>query len=558
MSGRIFTLLLFPAIFSSIPSVIYAQSKTDRRTAKRLQADITFLSSDSLEGRRTATDGERKAADYIEKRYKEIRIPAYNNKYRYPFNFVYGKEISPATQINIGNLSVPVNESAFPLPFSANKHITSDILPDVMEQGNIWMMPLFNDSEEARNPHFEAEKYMYEQAKDAEKQGAAGVLFFDSYGSTFPPTFNRHSEYEPLGIPVAYIAKDTYRKYIKDTEPAHTAGITIDLNVTVSRSERVGNNLAAFIDNHMPYTVVVGAHYDHLGFGEDGNSLFANAGKEHQIHHGADDNASGTAAVLEIAKRVKSKKLDHYNYLFLNFSGEELGLYGSKAFVREQTGIDSAHIAYMINMDMVGRLNDSTHALTIGGVGTSPAWGDVVTMAGDDFKVVIDSAGQGPSDHTSFYNAGIPVLFLFTGTHKDYHKPSDRAELINYKGEVKVIKYVDKILAKMDKEHIKPAYTTTRQLTTGGKSKFKVSLGIMPDYTFESGGVRVDGVSDNRPAMKAGIKQGDIITMLGDHKISGMQTYMEALGKFNPGDKTEVKLTREGKELILPIELSAK
>ncbi|MCW3122995.1 MAG: peptidase [Flavipsychrobacter sp.] len=556
MTGRIFTLLFLSSIITS-GTVLHAQSKSDRKTAKRLQADISFLASDDLAGRRTATDGEHKAADYIEKRYKEIKITPYKSQYRLPFNFVYGKEISPATQINIGNLSVPVNEEAFPMPFSGNKHMTSDILPDVMEQGSIWMISIYNDSEEASNPHFEAEKFMYERAKDAEKQGAAGIVFYDSFGATFPAVFNRHSEYEPLEIPIIYLSHTSYRKFIKDTEPAHVNGINIDLNVSVNRSERTGNNIAAYIDNKAKYTVIVGAHYDHLGFGEDGNSLFANAVKEHQVHHGADDNASGTAAVLEIAKWVKSKHLNHYNYLFLNFSGEELGLYGSKAFVKDQPEIDSMHIAYMINMDMVGRLNDSTHALTIGGVGTSPTWGDMVTMAGNDFKVVIDSAGQGPSDHTSFYNAGIPVLFLFTGTHKDYHKPTDRAEFINYKGEVQVIKYVDKVLAKLDKEQVKPAYTTTKQQTMG-KSKFKVTLGIMPDYTFETGGVRVDGVSDNRPAMKAGIKQGDIITMLGDHKIIGMQSYMEALGKFTPGEKTQVTLTRDGKEMTLPLEFLAK
>jgi len=332
--------------------------------------------------------------------------------------------------------------------------------------------------------------------------------------------------------------------------------IPVSLDIAISKAMRTGNNIAAYIDNKAPYTVIIGAHYDHLGFGEDGNSLFANAVKEHQIHHGADDNASGTAALIEMARRIKKnkKKLHHYNYLFINFSGEELGLYGSKAFVKDQA-IDSTHIAYMINMDMVGRLNDSTHALTLGGVGTSPVWAEVVNMGGSDFKLNIDSSGIGPSDHTSFYNAGIPVLFFFTGTHHDYHKPSDTAGAINYAGEVTVLKYVQKVVTKMDKENVKPPYVVTKQQSIG-KTSFKVTLGIMPDYTFETGGVRVDGVSDNRPAMKAGIKQGDIITKLGDNKVNGMQTYMEALGKFAPGDKTKVTVTRDGKEIEMPIELS--
>ena len=549
MPLRLFSLLILAMLLTVKPTA-YAQKKADKREAAQLRADITYLASDELEGRRTGTKGEAIAADYIVKQYKDAGIQPYKGEYYYPFHFTYGKEISGATQIRVGNTTLRMHDDAFPLPFSANKRVSSDVLPDVTEQGSIALVALYADAATADDPHFDAEKVMNEKAKEMARQGATGVVFYDSYNSKWEPSFNKHSEYEPLEIPVVYMTYAGYRKSILGNDKA----IPVDLNVTISRSERTASNLAAYIDNGAKYTVIIGAHYDHLGYGEDGNSLFANAVKEHQIHHGADDNASGTAAVLQIAKWIKAKKLKHYNYLLLNFSGEELGLYGSKAFVKDQA-IDSAHIAYMMNLDMVGRLNDSTHALTLGGVGTSPVWEKVVSMGGGDFKLVIDSSGIGPSDHTSFYNAGIPVLFFFTGTHKDYHKPSDRPELINYPGEVAVIKYATKVLTMMDKEPKKPAYLVTKQKTMG-KSSFKVTLGIMPDYTFETGGVRVDGVSDNRPAIKAGIKQGDIITQLGDNKINGMQSYMDALGKFNPGDKTKVTVTRDGKVMVLPIELN--
>jgi aminopeptidase YwaD len=553
MIVRFFTLFFLYTVFT-LPAI--AQSKTDRKVARQLQDDISYLASDALEGRQTGTEGERKAADYIEKRYQDCKINPYKDQYLYPFHFVYGKEISAVSLISIANINVPVNDAAFPLPFSANKHAYSEVLPDIMEQGSIWMIPLYADQDQADDAHFESEKYMFERAKEAEKQGATGVLFYNSYEGKWEPAFNKHSEYDALGIPVIFLDHAAYLKYLKPNEQAQKGGIAIDLITSVSKSERTGTNIAAYIDNHAAYTVIIGAHYDHLGYGEDGNSLFANAVKEHQVHHGADDNASGTAALLEVAKWVKNKQLHNYNYLFINFSGEELGLFGSKAFVKDQH-IDSSRVAYMINMDMVGRLNDSTHHLEIGGIGTSPSWAGIAGMAGDDFKVTIDSSGVGPSDHTSFYYAGIPVLFFFTGSHKDYHKPSDKPELINYPGEVKIINYVNKVIAKMDEEHIKPAYTVTKQASTG-KTNFKVTLGIMPDYTFETGGVRVDGVSDNRPAMKAGIKQGDIITKLGDFKINGMQSYMEALGKFSPGDKTIVVVMRDGKEMSMPITLTKK
>lgn len=553
MGIRIFTLLLIAAAVSDIS---YAQSKADRKVAKQLQEDISYLASDELEGRRTSTEGERKAADYIEKRYTTDKIPPYKSQYRYPFHFVYGKEVAPASQLTISSVNVPLNDEAYPLPFTANKHAYSEVLPDIMEQGSIWMIPLYTDQDQASDAHFEAEKFMYERAREAEKQGATGVLFYDNFDSKWPPSFNRHSEYDPLAVPVVYLNHNAYQKYVKQNEQAQKTGISIDMTTSINKAERTGTNLAAYLDNGARYTVIIGAHYDHLGFGEDGNSLFANAVKEHQIHHGADDNASGTAALLEVAKWVKNNKLRNYNYLFVNFSGEELGLYGSKAFVKDQN-IDSSHVAYMINMDMVGRLNDSTHNLNLGGVGTSPAWADIVNLAGSDFKLTIDSSGVGPSDHTSFYYAGIPVLFFFTGSHKDYHKPSDIPEYINYNGEVQVINYVERVLSKFDEDHIKLAYTPTKQSSTG-KTSFKVTLGIMPDYTYETGGVRVDGVSDNRPAAKAGIKQGDIIIKLGEFKINGMQSYMEALGKFAPGDKTNVTVSRGGKELSMPIELTKK
>lgn len=531
-----------------------AQDKKQEKTIAQLKADIGYLASDGLEGRRTGTEGERKAAEYIERRYQQMRIAPYRQTYYHPFKFTYGKAIDPSTKISVNGVYIPCGDACFPLPFSASKKVNSDILPDIMEQGSAWLVPLYGSKDDAENPHFDWEKTAFEKCRDAQKQGATAVVVYANYDTKYPAAFNKHTDLETIDVPAAYIDNKTYKKLVVD-RPSGKAGVNISLDITLTKTERSSNNLAAYIDNHARYTVVLGAHYDHLGYGEDHNSLHANAEKEHKIHYGADDNASGTAALLEMAGRIKgNKKLRHYNYMFVNFSGEELGLFGSKAFVRDEK-LDSNTIAYMINMDMVGRLNDSTHALTVGGVGTSPAWGDAVKLANGEFKLVIDSAGVGPSDHTSFYNAGIPVLFYFTGTHKDYHKPTDKADLINYEGEAQVLDYVTRVVTMMDKENVKPKYLVTKQATVG-KTRFKVSLGIMPDYTFDAGGVKVDGVTENRPAAKAGVKTGDIITQLGEHKISGMQSYMEALGKFAPGDKTQVRVTREGKELNLPIELS--
>ena len=530
---------------SSVHSI--AQSKSDKKTIQQLKKDIEYLASDELEGRRTATEGERKALEFIEARYKKEKIGHYRGQYNHPFQFVYGKEITPATQIRIGNDVMNIPEDIFPMPFSANttRKLYGEVLPDVYEQGNIWMISLYADEDEAKDAHFDYEKLIYDRAKEAHKQGAEALIFYDAYQSKYPPRFNGRSDFEPLDIPVAFLSYRAFERSIKNRQD----GVPVEMNISIKKGEYTGHNVAAFIDNKAAYTVVIGAHYDHLGYGHDGNSLYAS--KDKQIHNGADDNASGTAGLLELASRINKNKLKHYNYLFVHFSGEELGLLGSKAFVKDMQ-IDSSQIAYMINMDMIGRLNDSTHALTVGGVGTSPVWGQFISRTNKDFKITIDSSGVGPSDHTSFYHAGIPVLFLFTGLHTDYHKPSDDADKINYQGEAKVLQYAYNIVSAMDKQP-KPTFTPTKQKAVGGV-RFKVTLGIMPDYSYqEDNGVKVDGVTDDRPAAKAGIKAGDIITQLGEYKIQGMQSYMEALSKFKFGDSVTVTVLRDGNLISMPL-----
>ncbi|HEY1032569.1 MAG TPA: M28 family peptidase [Flavipsychrobacter sp.] len=523
-----------------------AKDKSDKKTVKQLKEDISYLASDELEGRRTGSAGEQKAVDFIIARYQKLGIKAYEKDYRHSFAFVNGKEILPATFIRVAGSTVNNRDEAFPAPFSAtNKKVKGEVIPGVYEQGNIWMIPLFADKDEAEDAHFDWEKFTFERAKDAAKQGAIAVLFYDSYGAKFPPEFLPKSEYESLDIPVAILTNKGYESYIRRTDN----NVVLEMNIALKKIEMTGTNVAAFIDNGAKYTVVLGAHLDHLGYGEDGNSL--NAKKDRQIHNGADDNASGTAALMQLAGWIKDAKLKKYNYLFLHFSGEELGLLGSKAIVKD-AALDSNKIAYMINMDMLGRLNDSTHALTVGGVGTSPVWGTVIDKKDSRFRISFDSAGVGPSDHTSFYHHGVPVLFFFTGLHTDYHKPSDDADKINYKGEAMVMNYIYNVVTKMEKLP-RPAFTTTKQSTVG-KVRFKVTLGIMPDYSYQEGGVKVDGVTEGKPAIAAGVKAGDIILQLGEYKINGMQSYMEALGKFAAGDKTQVTIKRDGKEMKLPIE----
>jgi len=201
----------------------------------------------------------------------------------------------------------------------------------------------------------------------------------------------------------------------------------------------------------------------------------------------------------------------------------------------------------MINMDMVGRLSDSTKTITVGGVGTSPVWPSVMyDQKNIPFSIKVDSSGTGPSDHTSFYLKKIPVLFFFTGQHHDYHRATDDADKINYTGELLIIKYINNLISDLNKKG-KLAFTPTKETQTGTNAKFSVTMGIMPDYTFDGSGVRVDGVSEGRPAQKAGLKVGDVVTALGENAVTSLETYMQALGKFKKGQGTIVTVQR-GKE----------
>jgi Zn-dependent M28 family amino/carboxypeptidase len=309
-------------------------------------------------------------------------------------------------------------------------------------------------------------------------------------------------------------------------------------------------NVVGFINNNKAHTIVIGAHYDHLGIGKSMYSLDAHA--EGKIHNGADDNASGVAGVIELARFYKNIKNSNYNFLFVCFSGEELGLYGSKMFV-ENAPIELSNINVMINMDMIGRLNDSTKKIMIYGVGTSPFFVETIKKIESTLQVSTDSSGIGPSDQTSFYLKNIPVLHYFTGQHSDYHKPSDDIEKINVNGVALVLTHITTMIEKIN-DVPKLTFLKTRDSNKDNNTKFKVTLGIMPDYMYDGKGVKADGVSDGKPASKAGIKAGDVIIELGTYAVGNMQEYMKALSEFKKGDKTSVKILRKNEEIILNIE----
>lgn len=316
-------------------------------------------------------------------------------------------------------------------------------------------------------------------------------------------------------------------------------------------TEGTAYNVVGYIDNKAPFTIILGAHYDHLGLGENGSSLDANP--QGKIHNGADDNASGVAGLLELARYFQSnKKKEKYNFLFIAFSGEELGLYGSKYFTEHPT-IDLTKVNYMINMDMIGRLDPVSKSVAVSGTGTSPVWEPALkNVAKGSLSIKTDSAGVGPSDHTSFYLKDIPVLHFFTGSHSDYHKPSDDFDKINYAGEKEVLELIVNLIDKLNTEP-KLAFLKTKNKSMSSARSFKVTLGVMPSYTSTEEGLKVDGVSEGKPAQKAGLQAGDLIIQIGEYPIKNIEAYMEVLTKFEKGQSTEVKVKRGNEVISLPL-----
>ena len=532
-----FSLFLFAVCLQGFSQKL---KKGDKQIVENLKQHIYYLADDKLEGRRAGSNGEKLAMNYISDQFKAIGLaPKGTDGYFQPFDINEGKEIGAATSCKLGTVTLQAGKEFFPLAFSASKAVEATPAIALQEADMPWFVDLAEILEENKtNPHFDLEDYIRKNAKKAADRGATAILLYNTSGNPDNLSFNPKDRSEISPIPVIYFPATTTGTYLKD----RTASVELKLRVEIGEKKRLGHNVVGFIDNKAPYTVILGAHFDHLGYGEDGNSMLRTG--EKLIHNGADDNASGTAALIELARLLKSSRSKNNNYLFIAFSGEELGLFGSKYYTEHPT-IDLSGVNYMINMDMVGRLNDSTRTLSVGGYGTSPAWAQVIASQERKsyFVVKTDSSGTGPSDHTSFYRKDIPVLFFFTGQHKDYHRPSDDADRINYLGELKVVGLVETIVLNLDRQNQKLAFLKTRESQTASRS-FRVTMGIMPDYTFDGTGVRADGVTEGKPAARAGIRAGDVIVQLGSFPINSMDSYMQALGRFQTGEKTKVKVKR--------------
>ncbi|MFQ5606688.1 MAG: M28 family peptidase [Candidatus Zixiibacteriota bacterium] len=544
---------------------------------ENIMAHISILAHDSLEGRRVGDPGARKASAYIRSQFEDFGLEpgADDGTFRQEFEFTADTRIGEKSSMVIAGRELQLGGKSLgdfqPLYSSKVGEFSYDSLvyvgygiefdsldhhdyADRDVRGKAVLIS--RNSPDGDDPHgpYYAQTSLGSKIAEAIKHEVAGIFFFTP--EDIPEAFEQRwrSNESQRDIPIVFLSRSVFTDSIPT--PEELAAKPISGLIDLVRVRKTGANTLGLLtggkEGAADKIIVIGAHYDHLGYGGKGTgSLYA--GSDPQIHNGADDNASGTAGVIELARYFSDRKAElDFSIMFVAFSGEESGLLGSNYFVKHPP-LDLEKVSFMINMDMIGRFRPESKGLGIFGVGTSPTFKEWFDGYDGDIKVNTSESGVGPSDHTAFYNSGLPVLHCFTGTHQDYHKPSDDVELIDADAEADVLSFIASLIEGFAGEADKLEFSKTKDQAPGGPRRFSVTMGIMPDYLTEVKGLRIDGVTEDKAANLAGLIAGDIIVQLGDYAIDDIYGYMTALGKFRKGDTTTVVVTRNGEKLELPI-----
>ena len=550
--NKFLTLVLL--LTTALPASVHAQEiPIDLSATKRMEQDLFFLSSDALKGRKPGTPEADVAREYIAGKMMAYGIePMGENGYFQKFPVPeYAAVDYDATTLSVGNAQLEGHVDFYPVSISCETGKASsktvyvgygittedgsyDDFKGLDVNGAIAVMNV--SSPDGIHPHsaYAAYHSLNERVASLVEKGAKGILLINPEG-TASDTQEFFKSINASSLPVFFVRNEKWANKLMKRAQKTT--------MSVSMSERFsdGYNVIGYIYNNKRKTVVLGAHYDHLGMGGE-NSLYKGPAA---IHNGADDNGSGTTLLLEAMRYYAQRQDTNYNYLIQFYSAEELGLIGSKYWANNPT-FPLKEVEYMINSDMVGRLRDNR--LQLSGTGTAVEWDEILDTPIHGLDIKKDPAGVGPSDQTSFYYKDLPVLHLFTGTHDDYHKPTDDADKINYKGMAKLASLIYTITART-------AYyeNVTFQKTTSSEQKttpnFSVTLGVVPDYLFGGPGLRIDGANEGRPAANAGLKAGDVIMKIGAIVIDDIYAYMTALGAFKKGDTTALVYVRDGEEV---------
>lgn len=596
------SLLTIVIVSSLISYQAYPQDyNSNEITAGEIQEHINYLASDELKGRGTGTEECHMAAKYIENEFIQYGLkPLFGNSYYQEFPFISSIELTKNNRftitLNEKELSPVLKKDYITVPFSGNSNITGELVfagfgiaaPDLeyddYEGFNVKdkIVVVMRNHPEPDVPHseFEPHSSLRKKSAVARDKGALGIIFVNGYEEYLKEDKLIEFKYdrggEVTGMAIVSAMKNVieelfasqnlsfeehYQKIIETKKPASfkLENTYASISTEVIGIEDISWNVAGYLEGNDPSYkeeyIIIGGHYDHLGMGGEG-SLYR--GDDPQIHNGADDNASGTTGVLELAEKFSSEKGKlSRSIIFITFSGEEMGLLGSNYFVNNMP-YPSEDMICMVNMDMIGRLNDE-NSLIVYGTGTSSNWEDILNENNTySLNLTFNEEGYGPSDHSSFYGKKIPVLFFFTGTHEDYHRPSDDADKINSSGEETVLKYIYDVTSDIERAEERPDYLRVERKDKGPVRMGKVWVGTIPDFASNVDGYKISGVSEGSPAENAGLEGGDIIIKFGEKKISNIYDFTYAIGDYVPGDVVDIVVIRGEEEITFTVELGSR
>ncbi len=589
-SHKIGLLALLLALAGACSPVFY---KASRRPV--ISDVVNYLASPGLEGRKSGTKGDSLAAVYIRDRMQDMGLKLLYHQGLQPFTLISSAQAGADNYLEFNGKLFELNKDYLPYSFSSGSRFSGetafagygfDIRTDSLVWNDYdgldvtgkWVLILKGDPEmENHESLFIPYSDVRSKVLTAIDHKAAGVLlaggpaystgdqleavYFDKNSSTYPiPVFQvtTRTADEILfsrGVSVAQLEE----KLTREKKPSgFQFGGRVTGEADVLLGKAVTHNVAAILPGNDPVLkneyVVVGAHYDHLGMGGPGSG--SRALDSLGIHYGADDNASGVAAMLEIAAKATSEKSNRRSLVFAAFGAEEMGLIGSKQFTGEPP-VDLSKATAMFNFDMVGRMDTATRALSIGGTQTSAETEGILTRLNPGFNLAYSGEGIGPSDHASFYLLNIPVFFFSTGAHPDYHTPGDVADKINYSGIQQITDYGWAIIREIaNREDMLSFREAGSKVQRSGGGRFKVTLGVMPDYAgLEKSGMRIDAVTTGKPAEKAGMQRGDIITAIDGKSVGNIYDYMNRLKTLTGGQTISVDILRNGQPVVLIIQL---
>jgi len=590
--SRNFTLSLLLITLLALSCRTAEKAFNSEITQPDLKNHIQFLASDDLKGRKPGTIEDRLAAKYIKDAFQKDGLKLLGERGYQFFTFIQEQQLGHCS-FSLGDSIQPELGKDYTLfPFSGSDSISSEVVfvgygfsiktrndyESVNTKGK-WVLILRGNPEAdtTGNPY---EQYSADRIKalTAKETGAKGVIMvsgskFDKDDALVDPLSKDYS----VNIPVIQVSRKLANEILKETGKTieeleqeiriKPLAASIELKKVVaatailnSKQEKT-QNIVALLEGHDPILkkefIVIGGHYDHLGMGGPNSS--SRRQDTIAVHNGADDNASGIAAMLEVAhKMAKEQKSIKRSVVFVAFAGEELGLLGSKYFVNTQL-VDLSKAQAMVNLDMVGRLNKE-RVLQVGGVGSSNVGLDLLlaTPNPDSLKLVTSPEGYGPSDHASFYGKNIPVYFFSTGAHLDYHTPFDDADRLNFEGLKSTTDLVYNLSLSLANTPTKLVFKEAgpKAGNYSRSKKFKVTLGIMPDVSGQSNnGLRADFVTAGKPAARGGMQNGDVIVSIDGKAVNNIQDYMVRLSTLKEGQTISVEVVRNTERKILIIKL---